>query len=278
MGALSVATPGSDRLRIGGARLIPERWLSAPAAPPPNTCGMRCGGDMSDNPFSNAASPPDYLTPQEALAFLKAATGRPESVLAGQLKDAVRKRQVGFGVEWPDALRRSAFTNRMNHHHINWETLRVSVTFNVGIDPRDFVDPSRRVHESRVAPIAHPEPVHLPLTIERRTLENFAEELRRRNPPMFEHKPNPHETDVLTYRTGAQGRPSSVHLVLPEMRARAERGELLPSLSAEAAHLSKWLGEAHPKAAPMTVKAIRNNLALSDEHKRLKGSPKPRPK
>jgi hypothetical protein len=257
MGALSVATPGSDRLRIGGARLIPERWLSAPAAPPPNTCGMRCGGDMSDNPFSNAASPPDYLTPQEALAFLKAATGRPESVLAGQLKDAVRKRQVGFGVEWPDALRRSAFTNRMNHHHINWETLRVSVTFNVGIDPRDFVDPSRRVHESRVAPIAHPEPVHLPLTIERRTLENFAEELRRRNPPMFEH---------------------SVHLVLPEMRARAERGELLPSLSAEAAHLSKWLGEAHPKAAPMTVKAIRNNLALSDEHKRLKGSPKPRPK
>ena len=41
------ASAAPAMLFSGGARLIPERRLSAPAAPPPFTCGTRCGGAIN---------------------------------------------------------------------------------------------------------------------------------------------------------------------------------------------------------------------------------------
>ena len=62
------------------------------------------------------------------------------------------------------------------------------------------------------------------------------------------------------YRSGAAGRPSSIYLIEPEMRRRAERGELQPTLAAECECLIKWLSEKHPQAHPAKAKTISNNL------------------
>lgn len=62
------------------------------------------------------------------------------------------------------------------------------------------------------------------------------------------------------YRSGAPGRPTSMHLIEAEMRKRADRGELQKSMLAEFESLSKWLGEKHPRAHPTKSKTISNNL------------------
>ena len=67
-------------------------------------------------------------------------------------------------------------------------------------------------------------------------------------------------------RTGAPGRPSSMHLVQAEFRARCERAEVNPSVTREAELLARWLGETHPKAPRVTAKTIENNIRA--EHRR----------
>lgn len=63
---------------------------------------------------------------------------------------------------------------------------------------------------------------------------------------------------IETYRTGAPGRPTSVHLVEEELRRRANAGELSATLQSEAENLSKWLADRHPKAARMKAKSVAN--------------------
>jgi hypothetical protein len=65
---------------------------------------------------------------------------------------------------------------------------------------------------------------------------------------------------VVTYATGAAGRPSSAHLVAGELARRLAGGEASTSLRAEADYLAKWLTETHPGAAPMTSPTIRNRF------------------
>jgi hypothetical protein len=77
---------------------------------------------------------------------------------------------------------------------------------------------------------------------------------------------------MITYSTGAAGRRSSMHLVEPEMRARAARGELIETFAGESEFLAVWLKRTHPKAAKATAKTIRNNLGA------VYRSLKPRPK
>jgi hypothetical protein len=68
-------------------------------------------------------------------------------------------------------------------------------------------------------------------------------------------------------QTGAPGRPTSMHLVEAEHRARWNRGEAETSIGAEANILSVWLQNNHPDAPPLTAKTIRNRL--SAEHRLL---------
>lgn len=72
-----------------------------------------------------------------------------------------------------------------------------------------------------------------------------------------------HVSDVpaeFTYLTGAPGRPTSMHLLKPEMRRRFEGGEQLPTMKAEAESLSQWLSKAHPEASPTKPKTIQTKL------------------
>jgi hypothetical protein len=71
---------------------------------------------------------------------------------------------------------------------------------------------------------------------------------------------------ALDYRTGAPGRPSAMHLVEEEYRARWRRGEAETGIGAEAAALADWLRTEHPHAPPLKPKAIANKLR--DEHRR----------
>jgi hypothetical protein len=71
---------------------------------------------------------------------------------------------------------------------------------------------------------------------------------------------------ALDHRTGAPGRPSAMHVVEEEHRARWARGEAQSSISAEAAYLSQWLTNTHPTMPRVTAKTIRNRL--SSEHRR----------
>jgi hypothetical protein len=72
-----------------------------------------------------------------------------------------------------------------------------------------------------------------------------------------------------TSRSGAAGRPTSVHLVLQELRERHARREMLPSQKAEAAHLSAWLKAQHPLAHQLLPNSLRSKPEFREEHLRL---------
>jgi len=60
--------------------------------------------------------------------------------------------------------------------------------------------------------------------------------------------------------TGAPGRPSSMHLVEAEYRARWHRGEAEASIGAEAKTLAEWLQNKHPHVPRLRPKSIANRL------------------
>jgi hypothetical protein len=62
------------------------------------------------------------------------------------------------------------------------------------------------------------------------------------------------------HRTGVPGRPSSMHLVEMEYRARWDRGEAKTSISAEAELLAEWLKKEHATVPQPTPKTIANRL------------------
>jgi hypothetical protein len=69
-------------------------------------------------------------------------------------------------------------------------------------------------------------------------------------------------------RTGAPGRPTSIHLVEAEFEARCARNEVKASLAEEAEALAVWLRDEHPNAPRLTAKTIKNNLrAAYRQHK-----------
>jgi len=78
------------------------------------------------------------------------------------------------------------------------------------------------------------------------------------------------ETSLPIYRTGAPGRPSPMHVILEEYRARWERGETKQSVVAESDALSEWLQNKYPTLPPLSPKAIRNKI--SAEHRQRKAT------
>lgn len=79
---------------------------------------------------------------------------------------------------------------------------------------------------------------------------------------------------ALPERTGAPGRPTSMHLVTDEYHARWERGDVLDSIGEEAEALSRWLTKTHPTAPKLTAKTIANSLR-SEHRRRLAEKPIP---
>jgi hypothetical protein len=61
-------------------------------------------------------------------------------------------------------------------------------------------------------------------------------------------------------KTGAPGRPSSMHMVLTEFERRRASGECGASRQAEAEALETWLKIVHPAAPSLTAKTIRSKL------------------
>lgn len=82
-------------------------------------------------------------------------------------------------------------------------------------------------------------------------------------------------TGILTYRTGAPGQPTSKPLVEDQMRRHARDGTMCGSLTREADVLAAWLPKAHPLAARMTPKSVRNQLC--DVYRELDRARKVRP-
>lgn len=67
-------------------------------------------------------------------------------------------------------------------------------------------------------------------------------------------------TAPMINKAGTPGRPTSMHLVQLEYRARWDRGEANVSIGAEAQVLSEWLRNTYPHAPPLTPKTIANRL------------------
>lgn len=61
-------------------------------------------------------------------------------------------------------------------------------------------------------------------------------------------------------RSGAPGRPSSMHLIEAEFERRISMGLVLPRIGQEAEVLCTWLINTHPNCPRPTAKTIRNNL------------------
>lgn len=67
--------------------------------------------------------------------------------------------------------------------------------------------------------------------------------------------------EVITYKTGAPGRPTSMNLITQEFERRCEVGVTADTITQEAAALAAWLASTHPKATPVKPKTIKNQLA-----------------
>ena len=78
------------------------------------------------------------------------------------------------------------------------------------------------------------------------------------------------ETSAVAHTSGAPGRPSSMHLIEDEHRARCERGEHCACVAAEARALHHWFRTAHPHERPATARTIENRIR--DEHRRRKAT------
>jgi hypothetical protein len=78
------------------------------------------------------------------------------------------------------------------------------------------------------------------------------------------------ETSTVAPTSGAPGRPSSMHLIEDEHRARWERGNALPGVAAEARALHDWFRKAHPDKKPPKAGTIENRIR--HEHRRRKAT------
>jgi hypothetical protein len=64
-------------------------------------------------------------------------------------------------------------------------------------------------------------------------------------------------------RTGAPGRPSSMHLIVLEFDRRIAAHQIEPSLKEQAAVLCDWLAANHPESPPAGPKTIENKIRKS---------------
>lgn len=78
---------------------------------------------------------------------------------------------------------------------------------------------------------------------------------------------NNHTSD---YKTGAAGKPTSVFLLKEELKKRAKKNKLEPTLSMQVISLLEWRTSTHPQSPPIGKKAAEN--ALRHLYKSLKSN------
>jgi hypothetical protein len=71
-------------------------------------------------------------------------------------------------------------------------------------------------------------------------------------------------------RSGAPGRPTSMHLVMAEFKRRAGQNALLTTVTEESQWLADWLADNHETDPPLTAKTIKNKIAAEFRAARLK--------
>jgi len=84
----------------------------------------------------------------------------------------------------------------------------------------------------------------------------------------FEQSPSSAKDDIALTRTGAPGRPSSMHLIEAEHAARWDRGEAKTSVAEEAHALNAWFKHAYPYLPAPTPNTIENRIR--PEHRQRK--------
>ena len=67
-------------------------------------------------------------------------------------------------------------------------------------------------------------------------------------------------TDDVLFRTGAPGRPTSMHLIEAEFERRRSVNELKPSLAMESEFLHRWLTTTYPGAPPASARTIEGKI------------------
>jgi hypothetical protein len=80
-----------------------------------------------------------------------------------------------------------------------------------------------------------------------------------------------HDDELVRIRSGGTGRPSSMHLVLEELKRRGIQ-KLESSQVAQAKVLASWLRRAHPSAAPTSPKTITNNAEFRTLYRQLRAT------
>jgi len=73
-------------------------------------------------------------------------------------------------------------------------------------------------------------------------------------------------------RTGAPGRPSSMHLIEAEFERRVAQGQVEASLAVQARVLAQWLRDLHPAYPKAGKTAIENNIRLTYKQARSPGN------
>jgi hypothetical protein len=94
----------------------------------------------------------------------------------------------------------------------------------------------------------------IPLLVEREAFERFLDEVEVDAGSAQQAEPDTSD------RTGAPGRPSSMHLVEAEFDRRVSAGESWKSKLAVADDLAAWLRREHPRMPKLTSKTILNRL------------------
>lgn len=69
-----------------------------------------------------------------------------------------------------------------------------------------------------------------------------------------------HDEELVALRSGAPGRPSSMHLILTEFQERIRGRRVESTLAEQARLLLAWLIEQHPTAARPTTKTVANRI------------------
>jgi hypothetical protein len=67
-------------------------------------------------------------------------------------------------------------------------------------------------------------------------------------------------SDVDPYHSGLPGRPTIAHLLLAELRRRAEAGLLEDTLAAQAKALRRWTRDSHPAVSTPSQNTIENSI------------------
>jgi hypothetical protein len=109
--------------------------------------------------------------------------------------------------------------------------------------------------------------IDYPLTVSWEAAERAVIQLRKK-PEIKRLTPGSPEStapaETPPYRTGTQGRPTSINLVAAELVRRQGAGQTLDTQAAEARALTAWLVHTHPEAPKIGDKAIRTNVTTSE--------------